>query len=327
MNVIITHVDPDGWASEYVVNKYLDTIGDLSPIARFNYNYSDNVSDIDEFIEKNLYQISDIFITDVTLPDIFMNKYAEYITHIDHHKSMVEQDKEWKHKLKHNYSKVKLDGYKGFIDLKKEYDQISACELTWKMLFPNTPMPAMIYFIGRYDVWDHNEEEFTLNLNAYINAHFGKHYNDAALFQEFDDLTVHYKFIQAIEEGKRIRKYKEMLEGVDSLRQVNKVYIFNVPVAIVNKRGITSQYYTEFLKQNPDIELMINYGYSIKDNSWKVSCYSVEGKNTSALEFIKKFYDVIPNIISLGGHDRACGFSFVKEDIINFIDIFKLNNI
>lgn len=35
----------------------------------------------------------------------------------------------------------------------------AGCELTWRYLYPNEPMPAAVKFAGRYDVWDHSDHK------------------------------------------------------------------------------------------------------------------------------------------------------------------------
>lgn len=320
MYIIITHVDPDGYACEYVVNKYINTIDSNSTIVRFNYNYQGDISNIDEYIDINLYQIKDIFITDVTLPDWFMDKYAKYITHIDHHKSAIEADKEWKHKLKHNYSAITVEGYKNVHN--KQADQISACELTWLKLFPDKLIPLVLYYIGRYDVWDHDNRNYTILLNTYLTIEFAKEGLDVALTDKFDQLMqmTYNDFLRFMSDCIDLTIYKEKIDAAYCLRNCNVVKIFDKKVALLNQRTPGSQFFKAIMDKDSEVEVLMNFRYSPYENAWKISCYSVPNKEIKALNFIQRFNEVIPDIVNMGGHLDACGFTIKAGDIDKFLN-------
>jgi len=60
---------------------------------------------------------------------------------IDHHKSAIE----------------KMKGENWLFRGRRAVDT-AACELTWEYLFPDEPMPEAVRLLGRYDVWDHEDE-------------------------------------------------------------------------------------------------------------------------------------------------------------------------
>ena len=320
MYVIITHTDPDGFASEYVVRKHLNSFGSLfDPIVKFNYNYSGDTDYIEEYLDRNINVIKDIFITDITLPDRFMDKYAKYITWIDHHKSTVEADKEWKSKLKKNFSKITISDWPDTNGNSPK--QISACELAWKYFFPDENPPLGLWLIGRYDVWDHDEFNTTILLNNYINIKLAKYGLDVALSEDFESIIESHHDWWLIE-AENLLHHKELIDAAQSIKYVKKVKIFDRIVAAYNGR-CTSQFYKEFLKDNDDVEILINYSYNPYTETWFIGCYTTEGRDANALGFLNNYKDIIPNIVSMGGHKNACGMTLKQEDICKFLSTFE----
>lgn len=317
--VIITHTDPDGWFSEYVVRKYLDIHNPSCAIASFNWDYSDT-TEIEDFVKKNKDNISDIYMTDVTLPDDFMRQYAPLITHIDHHVSAISKPKDWQKNLKNNYSSVTVKGYPGSNN--KQADQISACELTWLSLFPNDDMPDAIRYIGRYDVWDHDKHNLTIDFMNYIVNTCANEGNYLPLSDKIDYIMDNKNTNAILDFGKNITKFKEILDKARALEYVNIVNIYNKVVAIINHTAKGSQFFQAIVEKD-DVDILMYYYFSMKDDCWKVSAYSVEGNPISALKFIQNFRNDVTGIISMGGHDRACGFSIKPERITSFLNVIR----
>ena len=321
MIIIITHTDPDGWASEWVVRRFLDlNCGNKSPIARFNYNYSGDTSEIEKFIEANRSEVSDIYMTDITLPDNFMETYADLITHIDHHKSALEGSQGWRSKLRCELSAVSTPGYLG--NSGEEAEQISACELCWLKLFPGMKMPMAIRLLGRYDVWDHDSNGLSVILHTYVSTVLSTYGMDIPLSQEFDKIMTDDSSLQAaLFEGSELIRYRKILDAADCRSKAYVVRVFDTPVVISNRRVSGSQFFQDTIENHPEVELMICWVFNHRSRLWGVSCYSVEGKSTSALEFLRRVGEHIPGVLSLGGHDRACGMTLRKEDIGLFLDL------
>lgn len=320
MHVIITHTDMDGIASEYVVREYLKNT-EPTPIVKFNYNYSNNTSHIEELLDKNIETIEDIYILDVTMPDPFMDKYAKYITWIDHHNTAVERDAEWKSKLKNNFSAITVEGYDGVNG--EQAQKISACELTWLKLFPKEEMPYYLFYIGRYDVWDHDSIGITRAIHDYNSVMYAEEGLDAALSDTFKAAMIDSYFQEIVlDDAFNIYKYKQQVDGAYALKNVKKQKIFGKIVATYNGR-CTSQFFGRFVQNNDDVEILLNYAYDPYHKTWIIGCYKVDGKEMKALDFIKQFHDVIPDIISLGGHEDACGMRLKQEDIIKFLNTFE----
>lgn len=80
----------------------------------------------------------------VTLANLTCDK----VVWIDHHKSAIE--------------KIKTDYPFEFICKGARKIGKAACELTWEYLFQDEPMPEAVRLLGRYDVWDHADEDVLL---------------------------------------------------------------------------------------------------------------------------------------------------------------------
>ncbi|MBR4608732.1 MAG: hypothetical protein IKO41_21310, partial [Lachnospiraceae bacterium] len=175
-NVVITHTDADGLVSAAIVNKYLKHMNNgIANAIYFRWNYGNPTDEIENALDK--YDDATIWLTDITLPDEFMAKYANRIMWFDHHKSAIEKAncitsgsyKLWVSNLRGNFSAITVPFYFGSDGITPA-KQVAACELVWLTLFPGTPMPPVVRAIGRYDVWDNTEETFAVHeyLTSYV---------------------------------------------------------------------------------------------------------------------------------------------------------------
>lgn len=136
------HDDLDGHCAGAIVKlKYPDTI--MYPI---NYGYHSDL------IHDNVDGGDEVFIVDFTLsPSDFQSLigYAKEVTWIDHHEPKFKMyddvfnlGGQVPHKDWHKVKGIREHGKAG-------------CELTWEYLHEHEPMPLAVYYTGRWDVWDH----------------------------------------------------------------------------------------------------------------------------------------------------------------------------
>lgn len=309
MYIIITHVDPDGWASEFIVRKYLEQTDQTSTIVKFNWNYGGDTSRIEDFIEKNKSYIKDIFMTDLTLPDSFMEKYAPLITWLDHHLSNVDREASWKSNLKSNASKTRLP------DKFPDYKLISACELTWAYFFPNLPVPPMVSAIGRHDVWDNDGK--VEKLHDYIATLFD---NNSTFSTAFEGMILAESLDTILPEAVKLSDYKRIIERCECKRKAKKVIAFGEVVGIC-ERVKNSMFFDELCQNNPDIDYLVEFDFNFKTRLWTVGCYSAKDKDSNALGFLSKIKDRV-TAVSFGGHKGACGLSFPENEIGIFLNLF-----
>jgi oligoribonuclease NrnB/cAMP/cGMP phosphodiesterase (DHH superfamily) len=132
--ICITHsADLDGHVSGAIIkSKYPDA-------KIIGWNYGQKLPDIPN--EHN------IIMTDISFPIEEMTKLAgnaESFTWIDHHISAINEYK--KHpKLESLITSV----------LPKGHEQVAACELTWRHIYPDKKLPEAIRLLGAYDCFRH----------------------------------------------------------------------------------------------------------------------------------------------------------------------------
>lgn len=215
--VIISHTDPDGWASARIVLTFLERIQEhlAASMNRERYielqsngktalrttfwNYGDKLDYIESLINRNDPN-TPIFILDLTLPVEFMNKYCDRIFWIDHHRSAIQSSRgyAWRHSIAFSGSAEELptefltvvtyDKEDSCIAYYNHEMQIAACELCWFHCFGLTPMPLAVHLIGRYDVWDHYTPEVKY-FSEYLRSTFTGDCS-AHLLQEHDFKTL-----------------------------------------------------------------------------------------------------------------------------------------
>lgn len=126
--------DPDGWCSAAIIKHEYQT-ADLYPI-----NYGE------PFPWSQINKTDDIWMADFCLQPfedmITLKKSCKSLTWIDHHISALNAYKE---------SGITLNGLQA--------NGRGACELVWKFVYPDTPIPRAVDLIASYDVWDHSNPD------------------------------------------------------------------------------------------------------------------------------------------------------------------------
>lgn len=311
--LIICHTDPDGWISAHLVLRHL---GFPTQIKLIPWSYHMSTKEV----EQEAKLANEIYLVDVTLPAEFMLEHASKILRFDHHKSAVEGEFPWAGKLKADYSVITLPGY---LDVSgKQAEQIAACELVWKTLWPNEEMPDFVRLTGRYDVWDHDSENNTKAFfSTVVNLEQKVGFSDFVymnLEKEFQDMD------KILEEGKQFLAAKELVRKEDCDTSVAIQKVFGHVIAVANYSAVEgSAWFADTKAQHPEVEGFLKIGYKFYQKCWKGSCYSVD-ENFSALDFVQNFRSVISpeHLQSMGGHKNACGFSFTGP-IENFLACFE----
>ena len=299
--IVVHHTDMDGWASAWVVNEWLKN-QDLE-VKFFSHNYGQTIDHIEIFIAQNKSRLSDIYLVDISLPDLFMQTYAAYITWLDHHVSAIEHVAELEAQglvLKNHYAKSSIDG-----------QRVAACELCWQT-FHDEPMPKFVHWSGRYDVWDHREPE-VLELNAYVNITFiNSDENPPFLTPEFNALASAAGVLAACLEGRAALKWRDTFNRINSRRNAYvkcwTVAGNRIPIAIINAAGLDSYYFDTVFAKYPELKMAIFFHYSFRSNNWNISFRSLD-PSYSSLETMQIALTEIygADVISMGGHNGSCG--------------------
>ena len=325
-HLIITHTDADGWVSAAIVNKYLtETYKDVS-ILNSSWNYGYDYTHIEQLIAPS---ITDIWMLDITLPNEFMVKYANRIHHFDHHASKI-NDKDFAifYKiLKEEKSTITLPDY---LDVNMQpAKQVAACELIWTSLFPHKIIPRLVYWTGRYDIWNHDKAETTFAVHEYLqnleSVDFPKtKWLDPKFIELFDD----DKIPEVITKGKELLKYKKIFAAQNSIKISNVLSINNINTIVANIHTVGSTYFQEVLNKysSKNIKAIITYNINIYNLTCVCSCYGINGFD--ALAFLSKIYNKAINTedkVSFGGHIGACGCVFKIESLTKFLNYLKNN--
>lgn len=205
-----------------------------------------------------------------------LNAKADLIW-IDHHKTALRDAKEADFNCN------------GMLDV-----EMAGCELTWKYLFPNKPIPRAVMLLGRYDVWDHGHDPDIMDFQ------YGMRLEDTEPDnQEFWQrlFTKQGQTIDIIKTGRTILSYQRMQ---------NEIYIkargFDVEFEglrfIACNAGLTNSLLFDSIYNEECYDGMMSFSMR-KNMGWTVSMYST-----------KKSIDVgaIAKKHGGGGHPGAAGF-------------------
>lgn len=321
-NVVVYHgVDNDGWASAWVLKKYLtEKYPDTNPIFFYPWNYGWDTDKLEEYLERNKNNELTIYMADITLPDEFMNKWAPYIWWLDHHSSQIDMRHTWVDKLQKCFSCITRQGY--LDNNNKQAEQIASCELVWITLFPNKQMPKFIRLAGRYDVWDLTPEIKALNFFVH-NKDISDSKRSMYRFLEdwYDKLQDNNFLNECIEKGKVGMEWKRLMDAANAAKNVTVSNVMGSKMAVANG-SYYSDYFDSITQKDPTIDGIMSFRYGITHDMWSVSVYTIK-ETFNALQFIKQYENILPEIISIGGHDRACGMEFSGKYITHYLETIK----
>lgn len=333
-NIIVYHgIDADGWFSCTILKKYIKEILKQRVHRCVPMNYGASYEEKLHSVLRSCHDDFTIWMADFTCSDEFMNQYAEYIMHFDHHISKLEPRAEWRNRLKGDYSSV--------YDPRKTPNQkdpstfISACELVWNTLF-TTEMPKAVHLVGRRDVWDNTDEvenfsfgikhrlnkavlDRELPINALVESDFFKKY-----------LEPDFSCNSTIKLGKTINEIETVANYEPSIRvPTAKIVVNGVPyiVAYMNRTVPTNFFSNKFIENNPHIR--ISLCFYLSDNRMMIGCRSIHD-NQPALDVwnhIEQDCGITKYLGSKGGHKSACGGNYDKEAILKLYEYLEQRRI
>jgi len=282
--ICITHGrDLDGWASGAIMKLKYPTATIIE------YDYGEPY--------PNIPTGQEVIMADVSMPMDKMYEIAKNsgfkFTWIDHHVSAFKDYEE--------FSAGKDKWCNAILD-----NKISACEGTWKYLFPDMPTPKAITLLGEYDTfrksehWDTDVMPFQFGMRAICNS--VKSFPTTVLSPEgFSQMAP-----SIMKDGRAILQYQAQVNEADCKR--------SFPFTFEGFRCIclnTSTFSSDAFKTCYDPEkydIMMPFRFNGKE--WAFSLYTTKDIDCSA---IAKRYGG-------GGHAKASGFM-----IPNINEFFKLN--
>lgn len=280
--LICHHYDLDGRASAAIIKLMYPTA------VTYEINYEDE-------IPWELIKGDTVFIVDFSFKLEDMKRAfneAKQLIWIDHHVSAIK-----------DLAGIEGD-IKGLRDVEETY---SGCELTWKYIFPNEPMPRVVNLLGRYDVHDYadptvipfqyamrtKETDPKNAMNLWESL-----FNNQDDPNEFDFLERENIIDEIIEEGRPIEKYLEA-RNVDFVKgNAVCVHLDGHKFLAINSYLENSNALEKIFSAAKWDAMMVFYR---KSGGWSVSMYNGDhGSSVDCAEVAKKYGG--------GGHEDAAGF-------------------
>lgn len=253
-----------------------------------------------------------IIMSDVSVPIEDMEKLLLHscfsFTWIDHHKSQILEFV--KHcEIKDYKEKELLKGmFKGInVHL---HDGISACEGTWKYLFPDKPIPRGIFLLGEYDTWRNQDK------NRWDNEILPFQYGMRMICNSAETFPTYlfendYQFIEdVIEKGKTILKYQAQINET-ACKAAFEHEFEGLRLICLNSSIFNSDVFKSVYDESKH-DAMMPFKYDGVSKQWILSMYGTKDIDLSVIA--KKWGG--------GGHKSACGFQ-VKD----ITTIFKNINV
>lgn len=250
----------------------------------------------DEFpwdtIEKNELVIMVDFGLQPFSDMIKLNNLADLIW-IDHHATALDN---------HEKSGEPIDGIRRL--------DSAGCELTWEYFNPSEQIPRSVYYLGRYDIWKHEEDPYIL-LFQYGMQQFKDTSPESDVwtsllpnsnsFKNYVNGNIDKELVSKItEDGKIIQKYQEAIND-KSVKALAFDVTFEGLRGIAANIGRSSSLYFESLWDEDKYDIMIPF--CRKNGTWTVSLYTTK-ENINVGEIAKKYGG--------GGHKGAAGFQIQK---------------
>jgi oligoribonuclease NrnB/cAMP/cGMP phosphodiesterase (DHH superfamily) len=293
-------VDLDGQCSGAIVNHYYKKMGVDIEIVPFNYHYK---LPFEKFTKEDLVYFVDV----APSPYEELLRLKELVNKVivfDHHQTFINSQ----------VGKIFSNDEKSHLEI-----GIAGCEITWKKLFPNTPMPLCVLLLGKYDSWrNQNKEEWD---NIILPFQYGMRLEKTDPDKNYD---FWYIWLTALLENSHVEAVVKngalilAYENQQNERLLHQSFDYQLThdSAVYNCLCVNStSRNSQTFKSKWNIEkydFMVAYS-QLKTGQWSFSMYTDKpGRDASAIA--KSFGG--------GGHVGAAGFTI---DELNQFFIFKLD--
>lgn len=278
--------DLDGFTSGAIINKKYPKAEMLG----FDYN--------EEF--PKLKKGEAVIMSDVSQPmkdmlEIAKNSDFDF-TWIDHHKSAIDAYKEF-------FIGSKEDFIKAILDIK-----ISACEGTWKHLFPNEEMPEAVLLLGEYDTFRNKDKKRWEEIILPFQFGMRSICNSIETFP-IELFKSNNKVKEIIEIGKAILKYQTLANETMADKRAFTAEFQKLNVICLNG-GIYNSDTFKSVYDPKKHDAMLTFQFD--GVAWQCSIYSN-----------KKEVDCSVIAKSLGGGGHAGASGFTTDDIFKLIKVKK----
>lgn len=271
--IIIHHnKDMDGYASGAICKRK------YPQATLIGWDYKDEIPDFKQFYGE------DVIMIDITFPIATLTELGRIarLTVIDHHISFRKdfgKIKEEEHTFEYYYE-----------------DGIAACEIGWKYLFPNEPIPHAITLIGRYDTWRQKEGDWERETLPFKYFMYGE-CNSAQNFPKWVlDSRNDGNISDVISYGQAIMQYQRTMDEATSRAYSFEREAYGIRAICLNQPYFSSE--TVASVYNPEKhDVMVGFAWG--GDNWRVSLRSAKDEVDVS---------VIAKRKGGGGHKGAAGF-------------------
>jgi len=284
MNLCYYHsFDLDGHCSGAIIKKK------FPDCEMIGINYGEDIE------WDNLKNYEDVYMVDFSLQPFWkmvkLNNKCNFIW-IDHHKSAMEEDEEWK---KSNIKGIRRIG-------------LGACALVWEYLYPDRRLPYGIKLLAEYDVWNHeNPDTLPFQYGLRIENTLPGSYTWPLVFSYGNISFIN----ETISNGKAILSYinKENKTYAEVCHFVTEIQNFHC--LVINKM-ITSSQLFDSIWDPEKFDIMIAFGWM--NNQWTISFYTT--KKEVDVSILAKDLGSRYGNESGGGHAAAAGCQVNSIDFL-----------
>lgn len=230
----------------------------------------------------------EVIMSDISFPMEDMARVAKWVgdnifTWIDHHKTAIE-----------DYRASNILGIDAVLK-----EGISACELTWMILF-GEPMPYAVRLLGAYDTWRQNDQNmdweaeilpYQYGVRSIVGLSVDK------MLKHLDGLTV-MEALPVISAGRSILLYQQQQCQMVAEKAAYERRLWGYVAICLNAQNHGSMAFHGIYTPE-DYEIMVTYCFDGR-GKWKFSLRTTHD-NIDVSEIAKQYGG--------GGHAKAAGFS------------------
>jgi oligoribonuclease NrnB/cAMP/cGMP phosphodiesterase (DHH superfamily) len=292
MYCIYHNRDLDGYCSGAIV-KYRYPEAEL-----IGFDYQDDVQALFDKIKPD----TEVIMVDVSLkmPDMLrlsnhisdMNKFKW----IDHHVSAIKDYEQYTEALGKRFLTPILDV------------GISACEITWRELFPDRITPVAVILLGQYDTWRNKDlEHWEKNVLPFqfgmrLDCNSPETFDNLFFLKEFENILPH----NIVSQGVTVLKYQAKINETQCAKAAFESEIDGYKAICLNGGGFNSDVFKSVYDESKH-DVMMPFQFNGK--VWIVSLYTTK-KDIDVSQIAKKRDG--------GGHKQAAGFQVQKiEDLFS----------
>lgn len=282
--------DLDGYCSGAIV-KYRYPEAQL-----IGFDYQDDVEQLFAKIKPN----SKVIMVDVSLKMPLMKRLSDHVggvenfMWIDHHISAIKEFQAYEKEIGEDFVNYRL------------FSDIAACEITWRELFPDRPVPISVQLLGEYDTWrNHNITRWE---SMILPFQFGMRLecNSPETFNKYLFEDIHAMPYAIIESGNTILKYQSRINETQCKKAAFEYEFEGYTAICLNGGGFNSDVFKSVYDERKH-DIMMPFQFN--GNLWTVSLYTTKDHIDVS---------VLAKNRGGGGHKKAAGFQVKRiEDLFS----------